>query len=307
MSEVLTYFRQKDSRFEAVPDDELTSFIGQKHPEFLQSPEFSAEFQRVRPSESLQPAVAQPFGPAQPVLTKEEAVRQQAQENTAIIDEFEAALSLAGDNFEKRAALKAAHKQVMAERGVTMLDKTEMETLRTPVADVSRLTGEEVQALTGLGPTSSKVVAGVEQAAAGLTEFFLTPLAWTAMGLAVKGGAVAQNTAALFAADMISSMPQQAMELYEAFKAKDVERTTAAMIGLPVTALFARGALRHATPEYTEARVRSGAMLEKARQTATLLADPTISGLPATPKEVAQLAIRRGVRVVDSVPEVPVT
>lgn len=40
---VLDYVRSKEPRFADVPDDELTSFIAEKHPEFLQVPEFKAD------------------------------------------------------------------------------------------------------------------------------------------------------------------------------------------------------------------------------------------------------------------------
>lgn len=41
MSDVLEYFRSKEPKFREVPDSELTTFIGNQYPEFLQDEEFS--------------------------------------------------------------------------------------------------------------------------------------------------------------------------------------------------------------------------------------------------------------------------
>lgn len=306
MSAVLNYFRQKDSRFNAVPDDELISYIGQRRPEFLQDQEFNTEFQRVKPPPSLQPEFAKAFAPSQPELTQEDKLRIKAQEDEQFRQTFEATVDLVGDDPGKRAALQAAHRQVMRERGVTVLDEPELASATKPLVDIPRVTGEEVAQATGLPQTAADVTAGLQQAAAGLTEFFLTPLGISTLGLGALPGVVQRNVSAMFAADMASTMPQQASELYEAFKAKDVERTTAALVGLGMTPVFIKGALKHATTEFAEAQARAEVMLGAARETALLLADPKISGLPATPKEMIKVAFDRGVRVVDSVPEVPV-
>lgn len=55
MSSVLDFFREQEPKFKEVGDDDLTSFIGQAHPEFLADAEFGAEFSRLHPSPSLQP------------------------------------------------------------------------------------------------------------------------------------------------------------------------------------------------------------------------------------------------------------
>lgn len=298
MSKVLDYFRSKDSRFEAVPDDKLTSFIGQKHPEFLKDAEFGAEFQKVKPSTSLQPQMASPFAGVAPP-SKEEQLQQQAREAEASRMEFEAALSLAADDPAKRAALQAAHKQAAAERGVTVLDQPELAAATRPIVEVPRVTGAEVESATGLPSAIAGVVAGAQQTAAGLTEFFLTPLGITTLGLGAAPSTVQRNVSALFAADMASTMPQQAQQLYNAFQNRDVEGTTAALVSLGMTPLFIKGALKHATPEFAEAEMRAKVMLDNARQMATVLADPRISGVPMEPKAKSDVALTRGVRVVE--------
>lgn len=53
MSDVLDFFRQKESRFENVPDGELTIFIGREHPEFLKNEQFDKDFGRVVTGQSL--------------------------------------------------------------------------------------------------------------------------------------------------------------------------------------------------------------------------------------------------------------
>lgn len=47
-SDVLTFIREKDPRFKDVPDSDLTSFIGDKHPEFLQDQQFAKRFSLVK-------------------------------------------------------------------------------------------------------------------------------------------------------------------------------------------------------------------------------------------------------------------
>ena len=46
MSDVLEYFRSKEPKFREVPDSELTTFIGNQYPEFLQDEEFSKLYKR---------------------------------------------------------------------------------------------------------------------------------------------------------------------------------------------------------------------------------------------------------------------
>lgn len=298
MSDVLTFFRQRDSRFEGVPDSELTAFIGKNYPKFLQEPEFNAQFMREMPPSSMKPVMAAPFAPGQVELSPEQQAQMKMQADERAREVYEATLRLAGDDVVKRAALQAAHKQAAAERGVTVLDVTEWQSATKPMMELPRVTGEQVAETTGLPSGVSKVMAGAEQAAAGLVEFFLTPLGVSTLGLGAMPGTVQRNVTALFAADMASTMPQQAQALMEAFKARDVEQTTAALIGLGVTPLFVRGALRHATPEFAEAKLRAETLLESAKQTATLLADPTITGVPLNKGDLARLAFRRGVAVV---------
>lgn len=48
MSDVLDYFRTKEPRFNTVPDEQLTAFIGSKYPAFLQNEEFANDFDSLR-------------------------------------------------------------------------------------------------------------------------------------------------------------------------------------------------------------------------------------------------------------------
>lgn len=57
-TDVLKFFRQRDKRFEEVPDAELISFIGEKYPKFRQDPEFEREYINQNPPAQLQPRLA---------------------------------------------------------------------------------------------------------------------------------------------------------------------------------------------------------------------------------------------------------
>lgn len=303
VSDVLTFFRQRDSRFEGVSDRDLTVFIGKNYPKFLQEEEFNAQFMREVPPPSMKPVMAHPFAAGQVEMSPEQRAQAKMQADERAREVYEATLRLAGDDVVKRAALQAAHKQAAAERGVTVLDVTEWQSLKKPFAHVPTFTGDELTEATGLPLRDARLVAGTWKAAAGLVEFFLTPLGISTLGTWGLPGTVQRNVTALFAADMASTMPQQAQALMEAFKARDVEQTTAALIGLGVTPLFVKGALRHATPEFAEAKLRAETLLASAKQTANLLADPNITGLPARPAEIVEFAARRGAAVVR--PNVP--
>jgi len=65
MSDVLDYVRQSDPRFNDVPDDELTRYIGQSKPEFLQDPNFAKEYSDATDLGSVMEKAA--TGPSKPV------------------------------------------------------------------------------------------------------------------------------------------------------------------------------------------------------------------------------------------------
>lgn len=46
MSDVLDFFRSKEPRFNDVPDDKLTQFIGDRYPDFLKNKEFSDDYEK---------------------------------------------------------------------------------------------------------------------------------------------------------------------------------------------------------------------------------------------------------------------
>ena len=63
-SEVLEFFRQEQPKFREVPDDELTTFIGQEFPEFLQGvPEFKKRFDLVNQKQTVERNQSRRVGP----------------------------------------------------------------------------------------------------------------------------------------------------------------------------------------------------------------------------------------------------
>lgn len=49
MSSVLEYFREKDARFKDVSDDDLTRYVAERHPEFLNEPDFEKQAFKIAP------------------------------------------------------------------------------------------------------------------------------------------------------------------------------------------------------------------------------------------------------------------
>lgn len=290
MSSVLEYVRQKDPRFNDVPDDELSAYIARKDPRFLQDEEFRQEHMRLNPSPSLQPQTSK-FGldsevppvRSEPRMTIREAgqppVSEELLKPTELIPELTLGLTpgveastaalvqsrseeanqlhtlyletddLLRDKPKERALLREGYKQQMADLGVRVVDKSITslpEAVHKPVLSIPRTTSEEAQKALDVGPAAGGIVSGAQNAAADLTEFFLTPLGISTLGMGMLPRAAQRVVSAGFAAQMASSMPEQAGTLWEAVKARDAQATTRSLLNLGFTPAFIAGAGRHA-------------------------------------------------------------
>lgn len=108
------------------------------------------------------------------------------------------------------------------------------------------LTGEEVQSLSGLGPKTSAVLAGTEQAVLDLVSFFTSPVGILTLGIGTLPKAGQRAVAVGFATDMLAHAPEQAAQLGQAIGEGNIEQATRAALGAGAGLYFAKKSAEHA-------------------------------------------------------------
>lgn len=103
----------------------------------------------------------------------------------------------------------------------------------------------------GTGETTSKVVAGLQQAVAGVPEMLTSPFGLATaplMAESIVGKQTAKQAGRLFVGDMVTHLPEQAAAAKQAFEQGDVEGATRALAGIALTTALAGKEIKGAAP-----------------------------------------------------------
>lgn len=190
-------------------------------------------------------------------------------------------MDLVGPNQpEKYAALQQARNEALKQQGVGVVDF--LSTAHTP-----RLDADSLKTI-GLPDTLAKVSAGLQNAVAGSTDFFLSPEGMAVLGSGNLPEGLRRAVSASFAVDMATSEPRLIAELAKAWKEGDTQKATELAVNATLNVAFAKESAKHAmTPEGMAARDAMVKGLAKNIQPPGLFSEkitmPTKGAEPITP------------------------
>lgn len=294
---VLDFARSVEPGFKDVSDDELTQFIGETKPEFLQDPDFARQFDQVQAKSGKPPRLVndQPEGIAKRAYR---AVRESGPV-TAILGPTERQTLTEGVPDETGQVQYKPQGSLVEQKG---LIPGAMEGLSTPLKEIPKIPQQDNKA--------SQIAAGVGNVGIGFANFMQSFLGVATMGLGgeVKaaretlkatdaafqaGTATAEELAiatkhaeqvakaarvvsGAFAADMGSKIPASVKSVKQAIESGTVQDITEAGVGAAANLLLTGAAAKHAikgegAPKITEPEVT------KAAQDAVVEAKPAES------------------------------
>lgn len=249
MSDVLDYVREREPRFRDVADDELTRYIGERHPQFLQDDRFAKRFelvgeQQAARSEKL-PRYVNPFSrepgePARGMPDMADAETGRASDAPAPKAESFDWLTAPVARVVNPQTVRDAMDMVMAggelaERGTVGLPLSDEQTIDRLARHVKP-------------GAVSKAIAGIQQAAAATTTPGSAALMLATGGASALSPVLGRVANAGFAGLMAANAGQQAAEVEQAWKNDDTEAFARATAGVGLDALFAgmsaKGALQ---------------------------------------------------------------
>ncbi|MBM3815244.1 MAG: hypothetical protein FJW20_26835, partial [Acidimicrobiia bacterium] len=220
MSEVLDFIRKQEPRFRQVSDEDLTRFVGEALPEFLQDPDFKTQYDTLLNPPSLRPGR---------VENAPSRISRSDVENLIALTNPDQADSL----------IEVARKPLSQHLKEVAHD------LMTPLVSLPRLESGELQTL-GVPETPAKVLAGAQRGVINATEFFLSPLGIATLGIGGLPSAAQRAIAGAFAVDMARQTPEIFAQLGEAVGTEDLERATELTVTGAANTLFAGKSAAHA-------------------------------------------------------------
>ncbi len=285
MSSVLDYVRSREPQFRDVPDSELTRYLAERQPDFLQDEEFKSDFDKITTIAEQQKQ--------QRAITRMSEMDVAAGNALGAIGEFvqnaPANILNIPQALSKATGLEPMEKPFLFQYGQPIAP----EILKAPealTADIEKIMGT-TRGGTGIPDASAQAIAGALKGGEDLARGLTTPeVAMTMGGAGVPGAArqlVKQAVPTVFAEQMIAHTP----ETYQQLGTASVEGTPAdvarAGVGAVGSTLMVSGMLSPSLIKaYREATIPTKQIVAEAAatgspKTAAALLEPTTKGEPS--------------------------